>query len=93
MSVGAAFADVDSDGDADLYVTTVRDGNILFANDGKGRFRDASEESGLGHKGHSSGAVFFDYDLDGRLDLFLLNIGVYTEQTRGPGRFYIGFNL
>src|SRR3954468_6605516 len=40
ISVSASFADVDNDGDADLYVTTVRGGNMLFENDGHGRFKD-----------------------------------------------------
>lgn len=78
VGVAASFADIDNDGDADLYVTTVRGGNVLYENDGKGVFRDISAESGLGYTGHSSAAVFFDYDRDGRLDLFLVNVGIYT---------------
>ena len=91
VSVAASFADVDNDRDEDLYVTTVRGGNALFVNDGKGRFRDASKESGLDYVGHSSGAVFFDYDRDGRLDLFLVNVGKYTTEDKGPGGYWIGF--
>jgi hypothetical protein len=47
ISVAAAFADIDNDGDQDLFVTTVRGGNVLFQNDGHGHFRDISQESGL----------------------------------------------
>jgi len=78
VCVSASFADIDNDGDPDLYVTSVRGGNVLFENDGTGKFRDISKQSGLDYKGHSSGAVFFDYDRDGLLDLFLTNVGRYT---------------
>ena len=91
VSVTASFADIDNDGDQDLYVTTVRGGNVLFENDGKGHFKDISKASGLDYVGHSSGAVFFDYDNDGLLDLFLANVGKYTTEERGPGGYFIGF--
>ncbi len=93
VGVSASFADIDNDGDADLYVTTVRGGNVLFQNDGKGRFTDISAASGLGYVGHSSGAVFFDYNRDGRLDLFLVNVGKYTTDTiAGAGyQYYVAY--
>jgi hypothetical protein len=93
IGVTASFADVDNDGDNDLYVTTVRAGNVLFENDGSGRFKDITAASGLSYSGHSSGAVFFDYDRDGRLDLFLVNVGRYTTDTiAGAGyRYYVAF--
>ena len=93
IGVTASFADIDNDGDPDLYVTTVRGGNVLFENDGTGTFRDITAASGLGYVGHSSGAVFFDYDRDGRLDLFLTNVGVYTTGVIGGDgyRYYVGF--
>jgi hypothetical protein len=90
IGVAASFADVDNDGDPDLYVTTVRGGNVLFENDGQGRFADISAGSGLDYVGHSSAAVFFDYDRDGLLDLFLVNVGQYTEDTIGPDGAYVG---
>ena len=94
VSVSASFADVDNDGDADLYVTTVRGGNNLFENDGRGRFKDISAASGLDYVGHSSSAVFFDYDRDGKLDLFLVNVGRYTtDTTAGDGyKYYVGID-
>ena len=71
ISVGAAFADVDNDGAEDLFVTTVRGGNVLFKNDGHGHFKDISKEAGVDLVAHSSGAFFFDYDNDGLLDLLV----------------------
>ena len=98
IGVAASFADIDNDGDPDLYVTAVRTGNQLFENLGGGRFRDITEASGLGHRGHSSGAVFFDYDRDGLVDLYLTNVGQYTadlQRIASHGdieyRFYDGF--
>ena len=89
----ASFADVDNDGDADLYVSSVRFGNTLFENDGSGRFADITDRAGLAYSGHSSAAVFFDYDRDGLPDLFLANVGTYTTEERGRGGYYVGFNL
>jgi len=105
IGVTASFADIDNDGDADLYVTTIRGGNVMLENDGNGKFTDISAAAGLGHRGHSSGAVFFDYDRDGLLDVFLCNVGKYTSdevakvtmhQVRGEDEdaqyeFYVGF--
>jgi len=90
ISVGAAFADVDNDGDPDLFVTTVKFGNHLFENLGEGRFRDITRQAGVEYSGHSSGILFFDYDLDGWLDLFVVNVGVYTTGQTGRGGYYVG---
>ena len=93
IGVSAAFADIDNDGDQDLYLTTVRGGNVLFENDGHGHFKDISAASGLNYVGHSSSAVFFDYDHDGLLDLFLVNVGRYTTDTiAGEGyKYFVAF--
>lgn len=79
ISVSGCFGDIDNDGDADLFVTTVRGGNLLFENDGRGVFRDISEAAGVDYVGHSSGALFFDFNRDGLLDLLVVNVGVYTK--------------
>ena len=92
IGVGCAFADIDNDGDPDLFVTTVRHGNRLFENLGNGTFRDITVQAGVGYVGHSSGAVFFDYDGDGLLDLFLTNVGVYTGNARGRGGYYVALS-
>ena len=90
ISVAGSFGDIDNDGDPDLFVTTVRNGNVMFENDGTGRFSDITETSGTGYSGHSSGSVFFDYDRDGLLDLFVSNVGVYTTDEVGADGYYVG---
>lgn len=80
ICIAASFADTDNDGDPDLFVTAIRGGNRFFVNEGSGRYRDATAESGLGHVGHSSTGTFFDYDNDGLLDLFVTNIGKFTTE-------------
>jgi hypothetical protein len=90
VGAAASFADFDNDGDPDLFVTTVRGGNVLFENLGGGRFRDITQQAGVGYVGHSSGAVFFDFDNDGLLDLFVVNVGNYTTEQKGVGGYYVG---
>jgi enediyne biosynthesis protein E4 len=90
ISVTASFGDIDNDGDQDLFVTTVRKGNSLFENDGKGRFTDVTKQKGVDYSGHSSSAIFVDYDLDGWLDLFLTNVGKYSTDRQGRGGYYVG---
>ncbi|MCP3958699.1 MAG: CRTAC1 family protein [bacterium] len=91
ISVTASFGDIDNDGDPDLFVTTARFGNHLFENDGKGGFREITTSAGVAHVGHSSAAVFFDYDRDGLLDLFVTNVGKYTSEKRGAADYWVGY--
>jgi hypothetical protein len=90
VCVTASFADIDNDGDQDLFVTTVRKGNVLFENDGEGHFKNISKEAGVDLVAHSSGAVFLDYDKDGLVDLLLCNVGKYTSDERWPDGAYVG---
>jgi enediyne biosynthesis protein E4 len=90
ISVGASFADIDNDGTRSLFVTTVRGGNVLFENDGHGHFKDITKEAGLDLVAHSSGAVFFDFNKDGLLDLLVCNVGKYTSDEKGPDGEYVG---
>jgi enediyne biosynthesis protein E4 len=90
ISVTASFADIDNDGAQDLFVTTVLGGNALFKNDGHGRFTDITKAAGLDLVSHSSGAVFFDYDNDGLLDLLVCNVGKYTGDKKGAQGQYVG---
>ena len=71
-ALGAASADYDNDGDADLYVT-VLDGDRLFKNDGHGIFEDVSRQAGIDNARFGTSAAWFDYDLDGHVDLMVAN--------------------
>ena len=91
VSVGGSFADIDNDGDEDLFVATVRAGNALFENNGKGIFTEITKKAGLDYSGHSSASVFFDFDRDGFLDLLLVNVGKYTtDQFDKTAGYYVG---
>ncbi len=79
ISVGATFADYDNDGWADLFITSTRGGNVLFHNRGDGTFEDVTAKAGVSHVGHSQTPVFFDYDNDGDLDLYLTNTAHWTS--------------
>jgi enediyne biosynthesis protein E4 len=69
--------------------------NQLFLNQGNGTFRDASAESGLrAHPGKGMGAAAADYDLDGKMDLFVSNDKSlnWLFHNRGAGKFEeVGF--
>ena len=68
--MGVAAGDFDNDGFEDLYVTDYG-ANILYRNDGNGGFIDVTARAGVAAAGWSSSAGFFDYNNDGRLDLFV----------------------
>ncbi len=70
--LGAASADYDNDGDADLYVT-VLDGDRLFRNRGDGSFEDATSAAGIDNARFGTSAAWLDFDLDGHLDLLVAN--------------------
>jgi hypothetical protein len=88
VCVAAAFADYDNDGHPDLFVTSTRGGNVLFHNEGNGTFRNVTKEAGVEHIGHSQTAVFFDYDNDGRLDLFVTNTAEWTTAAYNKAQHY-----
>ena len=100
MGSGAGFADIDRDGDLDLYIVNIPGAftegadssagstNVLYRNDGGGRFTDITQTAGVGHQGYGMGCVFADYDGDGDLDLYLTNYGANVlYRNDGDGRF------
>jgi hypothetical protein len=76
-SMGVDAGDFDNDGDEDLVMTELTaEGSNLFVNDGSGVFTDSSTQSAIGPASlpfTGFGAVWFDYDNDGRLDLVAAN--------------------
>jgi hypothetical protein len=76
--MNAEWGDFDDDGRLDLYVTNItddymREGNFLWRNHGDGTFVDVARETGVHDTGWGWAAKFFDYDNDGRLDLYAVN--------------------
>jgi hypothetical protein len=71
--MGVAVGDYNNDGFPDIYISCVGQSR-LFRNTGKGAFLDVTKASGLlGRQGFSTSALWFDYDRDGLLDLFVCN--------------------
>ena len=71
--MGVAVGDYNNDGFPDILVTCVGQ-NRLFKNTGKGTFLDVTQKSGLGgRQAMSTSALWFDFDRDGLLDLFVCN--------------------
>lgn len=101
-STGVAMADINGDGLVDIYVCNSGDikgdnkQNELFINNGDGTFTEMAEQYGLADQGYSTHAVFFDFDNDGDLDVYLLNnsyqaIGSFNKmQNERPRRDPVG---
>jgi hypothetical protein len=71
--MGVAVGDYNNDGYPDIFITCVGQ-NRLLKNTGKGAFIEVTQASGLAHKqSFSTSALWFDYDRDGLLDLFVCN--------------------
>ncbi len=87
FGMGAAAADFDGDGWPDLYVTNYGR-NVLFRNNGNGTFTDITDSAGVGAPNWSTCATWFDYDNDGRLDLFVSSFVQYSA----AGNIFCGDN-
>ncbi|MGO4820397.1 MULTISPECIES: VCBS repeat-containing protein [unclassified Flavobacterium] len=88
-NAGTVMADVNGDGYLDIYVCAVvgingfEGHNELFINNKDNTFTESAAQYGLDLDNYSSSAAFFDYDLDGDLDMYLLNHAVHSEESFG----------
>lgn len=80
-STSAVLADVDNDGDLDLYITNLIFTNRLYQNDGTGIFKDITDAANVRDSSLSHSSCFFDADNDGDLDFYVTN--------RGKNQFFI----
>lgn len=82
---GVSVVDLNQDGYDDIYVSvfgkdlTKQSGNLLFINQGDLTFKEQASEYGLADSGYTTQAVFFDYDRDGDLDMYLVNYLLSTK--------------
>jgi hypothetical protein len=78
-ATGVSIVDINNDGFDDIYICVFgknllqRGKNLLFVNQHNGTFTESAEEYGLAATDYSTQAVFFDYDRDGDLDMYLTN--------------------
>ncbi|PRX56498.1 VCBS repeat protein [Flagellimonas meridianipacifica] len=95
-TTGVTQVDINNDGWLDIYVCkvgnyqTLKGKNLLYVNQGadnKGipTFKEEADKYNLDFSGFSTQAAFFDYDLDGDLDMYLLNHSVKPNRTYGKG--------
>ncbi|MEZ4828896.1 MAG: VCBS repeat-containing protein [Bacteroidia bacterium] len=100
-SNGVSVVDINHDGMLDIYVAQVGDldkiqgKNQLFIcreidSEGIPHYEEMAAQYGLDFKGFSTQASFFDYDLDGDLDMFLLNHSLHANGTFGPRASFEG---
>ncbi len=93
---GVTTVDINSDGLLDIYLCKlgsykgITGNNLLYVNNGPDEngipsFTERASEYGLDFSGFSTQATFFDFDLDGDLDMFLMNHSVNPNQNYGKG--------
>ncbi|MCM8570743.1 VCBS repeat-containing protein [Gramella jeungdoensis] len=102
-TTGISNVDINGDGLLDLYISKVSQfqgltgHNLLYVNRGNNDnnipvFEEQSAKYGLNFSGFSTQSVFFDYDLDGDLDMFLLNHSVHPNTNYGKGQLRNSFD-
>lgn len=95
-TTGVTHVDINNDGLLDIYICKVGDHgkiqgqNLLYVNQGNNQngiptFKEEATKYGLDFIGYSTQAAFFDYDLDGDLDMYLMNHSVNPNRSYGKG--------
>ncbi len=94
-TTGVTTVDINADGFMDIYISKVaqhldlKGHNLLYINqgirEGKVYFKEAAATYGLDFSGYGTQAAFFDYDLDGDLDVYLLNHSLFPNGNYGKG--------
>jgi hypothetical protein len=104
-STGVSVVDINNDGLLDIYVCKVGKYEILSSKNqllvckgidknGVPFYEDEAKQYGLDFSGFSTQALFFDYDMDGDLDMFLLNHSVHQNGAFAPRNNFLGtYNL
>ena len=91
-STGTTMVDINNDGFLDIYVCMIHgfknlEGtNKLYVNQGNNTFIENASKYGLDIKTYAHQATFFDYDIDGDLDMFLINQAMHTPNAYRPGK-------
>lgn len=88
-STGAAFADVDADGDLDLLVNSLGGGTHLFLNDSHGQFTESTDTAGLRSRSGATSLALADVDADGDLDLYVANFRPWTVMDQPSTQYQV----
>jgi hypothetical protein len=86
------WADIDNDGDLDLYITTLNN-NLLYANNGDKTFTRVTTNTIIADNLSSRGCAWADYDNDGDMDLFVANYGVANNLYTNDGNSNSWINI
>ena len=80
VSMGVAVGDIDNDGYDDIFITTNEETpNLLYRNNGDGTFTNISSQAGITHTAWSMSASFGDFNMDGLLDIYVVNYADFTN--------------